>query len=183
MSTTGAISINSQIAAHAVLMLVTFTILFPAFALALHLFPSFWTVKLHASFQLLTLGLAVIGMGFGISVAKATYQIGTYHAIIGIGIVSSLVLYQPVMGLLQHRYFRKTGGRSSFAYLHRWFGRALISLGVINGGLGLNLAGVGSPGAPLGAVIAYSVVAGVIGLGYIFLIGLLGRRKRQAGAA
>lgn len=167
--------------AHAVLMIVAFVLLFPIIALAIHLVPSSSTVAVHGYLQLFTLAVAITGMGLGISMADETQQMGHYHPIIGIVVVASLVLFQPLMGLLQHRHFRKTGGKAVFAYFHRWFGRIMIILGIINAGFGFQLSGIGD-GAPRGAVIAYGVVAGVIGVVYILVVSLVGRRRNVSSA-
>ncbi|KAK6812370.1 hypothetical protein RU639_011921 [Aspergillus parasiticus] len=93
-----------------------------------------------------------------------------------------LTLFQPAMGFFQHRHLRRDGGKSVFAYAHRWLGRSMIVLGTINGGLGFYLAGIGNPGAPQSAMIAYSIIAGVVGLVYLgvhLLVGIQGRPHRQ----
>lgn len=46
--------------------------------------------------------------------------------------------------------------------MHIWWGRILMALGVINGGLGLKLAREDN-----GPIIAYAVIAGVIYSGYL----------------
>ncbi|KGO73944.1 Cellobiose dehydrogenase, cytochrome [Penicillium italicum] len=145
--------------AHAVLMVLAFVVMFPFFALGLHIFPSKWTVNIHGTFQLLTLAVVIAGFGLGISLARQIELIDSYHTILGMIIVPCLVLFQPAMGVLQHRFFRKTGGKGPFAYMHRWFGRLMMILGVINVGLGFKLAH-----APRGAVIATSVVAVALGV-------------------
>ncbi|KGO51808.1 Alpha/beta hydrolase fold-3 [Penicillium expansum] len=150
--------------AHAVLMVLAFVVMFPFFALGLHIFPSKWTVNIHGTFQLLTLAVVIAGFGLGISLARQIELIDSYHTILGMIIVPCLVLFQPAMGVLQHRFFRKTGGKGPFAYMHRWFGRLMMILGVINVGLGFKLAQ-----APRGAVIATSVVAGIIAIVYIVI--------------
>ncbi|KAJ5175819.1 cellobiose dehydrogenase [Penicillium canariense] len=165
--------------AHAVLMTVAFVLLFPVFALALHIFPS-GIVRVHATLQLLTLAVTIAGFGLGVAMAKDVYLLSHHHPIIGTVVVACLVLFQPGMGFLQHRHFRKTGGQGRFAYLHRWFGRIMIILGVINVGLGFQLTGVDSSAVPKGAAIAYGVVAGVIGLLYMVIISLSWRRQRTA---
>ncbi|KAJ5153503.1 cellobiose dehydrogenase [Penicillium canariense] len=173
-------SVHKKRIAHAVIMITVFVILFPSFALALHIFPSSTTVWVHAFLQLFTLALAIAGLGIGISMARDLHLIQTYHPIIGMVVVPSLILFQPAMGLLQHRYFGRTGKRGLFGYLHQWFGRSMIILGIINGGLGFRLTGIGLSIAPTGAVIAYSVVAGVFGIGYcltILVLPLYIRRK------
>lgn len=170
--------LNKKITAHAVLMIVAFVILFPFSALSLYLFPSFGVLRTHAPLQLSTLAITVAGMGLGISIANDTHQLDQYHSIIGLVVVLALVAFQPAMGLLQHLYFRKTGGKSIFAYTHRWLGRSLIILGIINVGFGFQLAGIGD-GAPVGAVIAYAVVAGAFALGYIAVVTMAGQRKKR----
>lgn len=167
-------TINRKKTAHAVLMVLAFVIMFPFFALGLHVFPSKWTVNIHGTFQLLTLSVAIAGLGVGVSLARQIRLIDSYHAIIGMIVVASLALFQPAMGVLQHRYFRKTGGKGIFAYTHRWFGRTMIILGVINAGLGFKLAQ-----GPRGAIIATSVVAGVIGVFYIAVVSWVGRPRRR----
>jgi hypothetical protein len=93
-------------------------------------------------------------------------------------VVPSLILFQPAMGLLQHRYFSKSGKKGLFGYLHQWFGRCMIILGVVNGGLGFRITGIGLSIAPTGAVIAYSVVAGVFGIVYCLSVFFFARRRR-----
>jgi hypothetical protein len=175
-------SVDSRRKAHAIIMILVFVVFFPSFALMLHIFPNSKIVYIHASFQLFTLALVIVGFGVGISMARSLGFIRMYHPIIGMVTVPCLILFQPAMGFLQHRYFHRTGGKSVFAYVHRWLGRCLIALGVINAGLGFRLTGIGLSIAPVGAVIAYGVVAGIIGLGYILTVLLLPLRKRRVSS-
>ncbi|RDL30788.1 uncharacterized protein BP5553_10133 [Venustampulla echinocandica] len=62
------------------------------------------------------------------------------HVVIGLIVVCTIIVFQPIMGIIQHRHFKKRGGKSIFAYLHRWIGRGAIVLGMINSGLGFQLA-------------------------------------------
>ncbi|KAJ6132260.1 hypothetical protein N7471_007475 [Penicillium samsonianum] len=183
ISTLSTGSVETRRKAHAIIMILVFVIFFPSFALMLHLIPYSKIVYVHASFQLFTLALAIAGFAIGISMARSLGFISMYHPIIGMVTVPCLILFQPAMGFLQHRYFRKTGGKSVFAYLHRWFGRCLIILGVINAGLGFRLTGIGLSIAPVGAVIAYSVVAGIIGLVYILIVVIFPIRKRRLSSS
>lgn len=166
--------------AHAVLMTVAFVLLFPLSALALHILPSTQVVRIHAILQLFTLAMTVAGFGLGVAMAKDVHLLKHHHAIIGMVVVACLVLFQPGMGLLQHRYFRKTGGKGPFAYLHRWLGRVMIILGVVNVGLGFEITGIGSSDVPIGAVIAYGAVAGVIAIVYTVIVMLTGRRATSS---
>lgn len=174
---------NSILIAHAVLMSVAFVILFPSFAISVHIIPYSKTVsRIHAPLQLFTLAMALAGLGLGVYLGVDTNQMDKYHPIIGLVVVGMLVLFQPLMGLLQHMHFRRSGGKSLFAYLHRWLGRTLIALGIINGGLGFLLTkNTGQP-APKGAIIAYSVVAGVVGLAYIIFVIVLPFTSKKSAA-
>lgn len=125
---------------------------------------------MHAPLQAFALLMLVAGMGVGIYLGVVTYTIGTYHPIIGFIVVEGSLLFQPLMGLYSHLYNLRTGHKSVVAYIHRWFGRIMVILGIINGGLGFLLAGIGSRGCPVGAAVAYSVVAGVIVIAYLGII-------------
>lgn len=175
--------IHGKKIAHGVLMMVAFIILFPFSALLLHLSPSSNVVTIHGGLQLFALVVAIVGLGLGVSMARQIHNLVHYHIIIGIVVVASLVLFQPAMGLLQHRFFRKTGGKGPFAYMHRWFGRIMIILGVINVGLGFQFTGVGDPDAPRSAVIAVGVVAGIIGVFYILTLGYVNMMRRRGASA
>lgn len=61
-------------------------------------------------------------------------------------------------GLLQHLYFRKYQQRSFIGVAHAWSARLMITLAIINGGLGLSLAG----GHGAGTYAAYGVVTAVL---------------------
>lgn len=164
-------AIETRIKAHATIMGLSFVVLFPCISLTIHLVPSAKTVAfIHGPLQLVTLCLVIAGMGLGISVAKPLYGFNGPHQIIGLVTVSSLVAFQPLMGLLQHLHWRKYHQKAVWAYTHRWFGRTLILLGMINGGLGLWLAGPGTSQAPWGAIISYSVIAGVVAVFYVAVL-------------
>ena len=90
-----------------------------------------------------------------------SFQLSTYHAIIGLALFA-VVFLQAIGGILHHLLYRKYARRTIVSYVHIWLGRALITLGMINGGLGLLLAG----NASKGDIIAYSVIAGVIWIVY-----------------
>jgi hypothetical protein len=63
---------------------------------------------------------------------------------------------------VHHRRFVKVHARTSVSYIHIWYGRSLLVLAFVNGGLGLQLARDTVAGK-----IVYSVVAGLVGLGYL----------------
>ena len=103
-------------------------------------------------------------------------QISSYHGVIGL-LVFSLMFFMPIFGWLHHKLFKKYGHRTAWSYIHIWLGRCLITLGIINGGLGLLLAG-----SPRDWQIAYGVVAGLVWVTYI-TCAIFGEVKRKKAAA
>ncbi|EEP76748.1 predicted protein [Uncinocarpus reesii 1704] len=165
--------------AHGLIMSIAIVVLFPLFALTVRTIPSKRTVPfIHAPLQFITLCLAIAGAGIGISLAMDLKVISGYHPIIGLVTIGSLLLFQPALGLVQHIHFRRTGETSSFGIIHRWGGRLLLVLGVINGGLGFMFSGIGNPGVPKAGAIAYSVIAGVIGLIYAGIIAVKSMKSK-----
>jgi hypothetical protein len=165
---------------HAVILCLVFVILFPAFALALHLFPGPKTVPfVHGPAQMLALVLALVGMAFGISTAMVYNSLGGFHEIIGIFAITSLVAFQPLMGLIQHINWRRKATRSIWSYTHRWFGRLVIILGIINGGLGFYISKPGSNSAPWNGIIAYSVISGAVAVFWIAVVIVRDIRARR----
>lgn len=82
---------------------------------------------------------------------------------------------------MHHRIFKRqvaTGGElgTPIGLMHRWAGRILLVVGVINGGLGAQLAK-----EDIKFIIPYSVVAGVMYLAWAATV-LLKRRRAQGPA-
>lgn len=168
--------------AHGFMMSFAVGVFLPIGAVIIQVAP--WNKKvtrLHAPIQAFALVMLLSGMGVGIYLGVTTHKISYYHPIIGFIVVGGLLLFQPLMGLYSHLHFQKTGTKSVFAYVHRWWGRVMVILGIINGGLGFRLAGIGLPGTPVGAVVAYSVVAGVILSAYLVVV-IFGTARQVAHA-
>lgn len=171
---------NTMRAAHGIIMSITFVILFPLFALSLYVIPYSKTVpRIHAPLQIFALCLAIAGFGIGVSLAREQENADEYHPKIGYVVVGCLVLFQPAFGLAQHIHFRKTQQRGSYGVLHAWFGRSVLLLGIINGGLGFLWSGIGEPGTPKSAAIAYVVVAAIMVASYAGVILFSTFRKRN----
>ncbi|CZR67636.1 related to WSC4 Cell wall integrity and stress response component 4 [Phialocephala subalpina] len=85
------------------------------------------------------------------------------HTIFGVVIVA-LFLIQPLFGIIHHIQYKRNFARAGVSHLHIWYGRILMILAVVNGGLGLKLANNSKNGE-----IAYGVIAGIIGLIYILV--------------
>lgn len=187
-------TLNTLRKAHGSIMATCFVILLPLFALTIHLVPYSKTAsRIHAPLQLTTLCLVIAGFGLGIHVEQAFYLTHEHHPAIGAVVVVYLIVFQPLMGYLHHRGFKKQNQQQLseqddqttptdttvrgriwwfLGHLHRWLGRAALILGMINGGLGLQLArkGMGDLGAPKSLLIAYGVVAGVVGVVYLSVV-------------
>lgn len=91
-------------------------------------------------------------------------------------IVVALMGLQPIFGFAHHRYFKSHGRRGVISHVHIWYGRILMLVGIVNGGLGLKLAS-----SPTGYVVAYSVIAGIAALVYTGSI-FVGNMRRAARA-
>jgi low temperature requirement protein LtrA len=69
-----------------------------------------------------------------------------------------LLVIQPVVGFIHHRVFKKVQKRQVWSYLHLTIGRVGITLGIINGGLGLYISNASAYYKRV-----YAIVAAVIG--------------------
>jgi uncharacterized membrane protein YoaK (UPF0700 family) len=64
---------------------------------------------------------------------------------------------QPAFGFAHHSYYKKHQARNVISHVHIWYGRAIIIVGIINGGLGLQLAG-----APATYSVAYIIITLIV---------------------
>ena len=90
-----------------------------------------------------------------------------------------LTVLQPIGGYVHHLQYLKRGGRTAVSHTHIWYGRALMIMGVVNGGLGIRLAG-----GRRSLTIGYSVAAGVVAVIYLAAKGVgvvRARRERERG--
>lgn len=133
-------------------------------------------LKVHIAIQVLSWLLFITAFGLGLYYGITGKYMTEAHPIIGIVLVAMLV-FQPFAGWLHHKQFLRTGQRSAISHGHIWVGRIAIILGMINGGLGLELGGVETR-----YVIAYSVVAGVMGVAYLgsIVYGEIARSRRTS---
>ncbi|RDW56390.1 hypothetical protein BP5796_13212 [Coleophoma crateriformis] len=98
--------------------------------------------------------------------------VGFTHIVFGIALVA-LFLVQPILGFIHHHRFAKTQQRGFFGIAHQWYGRMLMGLAIINGGLGLKLAGNSMSGST-----AYGILAGIVTLFYLIVLLFLGRGRK-----
>ena len=173
---------HNAVITHGTVMGFAFAFLFPLGAILIRVASFRGLIWVHAAIQSLAYALALAGLGLGIYIAvypeSQVYhsfhgrrvkeakisQItgeGNGHPIIGIVVISCLYL-QPVLAILHHEVYKKTLKRTIWGTSHVWWGRIIITLGIINGGLGLQLSGNTTKGE-----IAYGVIAGVIWLVWV----------------
>jgi len=120
----------------------------------------------HGLFQTFAYILYIAAFAIGVYMASHMHLMSNSyvnaHPIIGI-VLFVVLLFQPILGFLHHTMFKKHSRRVIWSYGHIWLGRTAITLGIINGGLGLRLSQRMHAFAPKnGTVIAYSVVAGIM---------------------
>jgi hypothetical protein len=165
---------RTQLIAHGVLASLAFVILFPAGSIAIRLASFPGVVWLHGAFQIFAYLIYIAAFALGVRLACQLSLLNTYHPIIGI-VVMVVIFFQPILGFMHHRVFKKYNRRTMWSYAHVWVGRIAITLGIINGGLGLRLADNSRSGK-----IAYGVVAGFMWLVWVAAM-VIGERRRKAG--
>ncbi|THW57201.1 hypothetical protein D6D20_08156 [Aureobasidium pullulans] len=158
--------------AHGVLASLAFVIFFPFGAISIRLFSFRGLLWFHAIVQVLAYLIYIAAFGIGIYLATQIRRLDHAHLIIGI-VLFVLIFFQPFLGYIHHRLFKKYKRRTFWSYAHLWLGRIIITLGMINGGLGLQLANNTRKGE-----IAYGVVAGFVWVVYIISI-FVGESKRR----
>ncbi|KAK0387583.1 hypothetical protein NLU13_3829 [Sarocladium strictum] len=145
--------------AHGVVMAVTFAILYPIGAI---LMPMLGQWLVHGVVQLIAFLLMWAGFGLGYHYSnKRGIFFDDTHMRLGT-IVVALLGIQPILGWLHHTAYQRHQRRTFISHIHIWYGRILMALGIINGGLGMKKQNTDSA-----YKIAYAVVAGVLGGLYI----------------
>ncbi|KAH6632150.1 hypothetical protein F5144DRAFT_244011 [Chaetomium tenue] len=139
---------------HGILAATAMVVLFPVGSIIMRVVPGRFAVWVHAGFQMLAWAVYVAAVGMGIYLFENPDT--RYHPIIGL-VLLVLLIVQPVVGFIHHRVFKKVQKRQVWSYVHLTFGRVGISLGIINGGLGLYLSGASAYHKRV-----YGIVAGVI---------------------
>ncbi|KAK3318162.1 hypothetical protein B0H66DRAFT_602762 [Apodospora peruviana] len=135
---------------HGIVASVAMVGLFPLGSMLMRVLPGRIALWVHAIFQVLSLCVYVAGAGLGIYLVRMvqiplgggsllTNEATRYHPIIGL-VILAVLLIQPIIGYIHHRRYKKLLRRQSWSYLHIFNGRIAITVGIINGGLGLNLA-------------------------------------------
>ncbi|EEU36100.1 uncharacterized protein NECHADRAFT_64607 [Fusarium vanettenii 77-13-4] len=160
---------------HGIIMSIVFLIGFPIGSLLMPLIGK-WLV--HAGWQIMVFVGMWVGFGVGkIAADKNGQWLNEPHVQLGLA-VCILMILQPVLGWLHHRNYVKFQKRTPVSHGHLWYGRVLMIIGIINGGIGLQLAS-----ASAGLIAAYSVV-GIIVFS-LYVAGAvrkeMARRKKSKG--
>ncbi|KAL9098571.1 MAG: hypothetical protein Q9163_005797 [Psora crenata] len=165
-------TIHRATVAHGTIMSLAFVIIYPLGAIMIRLLSFKSLVSVHASIQLFAYIMVLAGMGLGIYIAiEPDNEVNKYHPVIGL-VAVCLLVFQPIFGYIHHRTYLREHRHTLWATVHVWFGRILVTLGIINGGLGLRLADNTENGD-----IAYGVVAGVIWVTWM-VVAVWGRSKQ-----
>lgn len=161
--------------AHATMLSIAFVIFFPLGAIGLHVLRMKNLVWYHAGWMVFLFMMVLAGLGMGVWMAVVSDQLDRTHSVIGIVVVACLFV-QPFTGLAHHIWYKSRGRPNAATYPHIWWGRAIITLGIINGGLGLQLSG-----NTTGGEIAYGVVAGVMWLLWVAVVAMAFLKGRPEG--
>ncbi|KAH7048254.1 hypothetical protein B0J12DRAFT_711210 [Macrophomina phaseolina] len=164
---------RKMLIAHGVLACVASVIFFPIGAISIRLFSFPHLVWFHAAMQVFAYTIYIAALVIGVYFVTPEDLLKDYHLIIGI-LVSVHLFFQPILGLVHHVFFKKFGRRTFWSYAHLWLGRIIITLGIINGGLGLLL----TDNAGDSVYIAYGTIASLIWLAYA-AAALYGKLKRK----
>ncbi|KAI1466885.1 uncharacterized protein F4812DRAFT_69659 [Daldinia caldariorum] len=171
--------------AHGIIAAICFVVIFPCGAIIVRLLPSRHTWLVHAVVQCVGFLAYVAAAALAIRLIQmvrippdgsSLLEISSTnaHPIIGI-ILLVLMFLQPALGFVHHAKFKRLRRRTFFSHAHLWLGRTAITLGIINGGLGLKLAN-----ASQDLVIAYSVVAAFVWLVWL-IAAVFGEMRRRRG--
>lgn len=161
--------------AHGALASIAFVAIFPIGGILVRLASASGLVWIHGGLQIFGYTIFIAAAGIGIYIATSADYMHEPHAIIGV-ILLIVLFFMPIIGVIHHKMYARVHRRTLWSYGHIFTGRAAIVLGMVNGGLGLQLSG-----ASRSSTIAYGVTAGVMGLIYIVAI-VFGELKRSRGS-
>ncbi|KAM0806843.1 hypothetical protein AB5N19_07180 [Seiridium cardinale] len=170
---------------HGVLAALAFVGLFPIGAILMRVVPGRLSWIVHGIVQLIAYVIYIAGAALGIYLVRMvrippngrsllSIPQANAHPIIGL-VVLAILFFQPALGWIHHLKYKRLGRRTAWSYAHLWIGRLAITLGIVNGGLGLGLAR-----ASHSATVAYSVIAAIMWLLWVVAAVVGERRRRNA---
>lgn len=162
---------------HGIMASVAFVIFMPLGAIIIRTLSFKNLIWVHASWMVFAYLMALAALGMGVWMAVTVDELNSAHAIIGIVVIGG-VLLQPVTGLVHHLSYKRYGSPNAATYTHLWWGRAIITLAIINGGLGVQLAAPYLANLKTGEII-YGVVAGVMWLIWVAVIAIAFMKSRS----
>jgi hypothetical protein len=162
---------NRYAQAHGALAGLAFVGILPIGAILVRLASFSGLAWIHGGLQIFGYIIFIAASGLGIYIANISDRMDDPH--VGIGLLLLVVFFfMPIVGTIHHKMYKQVQKRTFWSYGHIFTGRAGIILGMINGGLGLQLAD-----ASRSYIIAYGVVAGLMGVVYLGAIAF-GELKR-----
>ncbi|CAK7219811.1 hypothetical protein SBRCBS47491_003977 [Sporothrix bragantina] len=170
---------------HGILASLSIVVLFPVGSILMRVVPGRFAIWAHGLFQMMAFLLYIAAAALGIYLVKmVNIPFGggsllsnpstNIHPIMGIVTLVTL-FFQPILGFIHHAKFKQLGRRTFWSYMHLWNGRIGITVGIVNGGLGLRLAN-----AAYSVKVAYIIVAVVVWF-FWFVVAVISevRRARQ----
>lgn len=158
--------------AHGVIMALLFVLMFP---IASMLMPILGKWKAHGGFQMFNWLFMWVGFGLGVQSAMDQNMLfANTHTLFGT-VVCCLIFIQPGLGYAHHRHFVKHQRRGVVSYVHVIYGQLLMIMGLINGGLGLQLARVSNS-----IIVAYAIISAIVFVAYVIVKVFLMYKARKA---
>lgn len=144
---------------HALAICAAFVLLMPTGVFVLRVFPA--SVRWHWVNQSLASILAIAGGMLGVYLSTMftkSQSFGSSHQIIGLVCLAAVVV-QWGLGFWHHRLFKIIKRPTRYGPIHRYFGRIILVLAVVNGGIGLTWSY-----ASTRVVVGYIIVVVVVGI-------------------
>lgn len=172
-----------MVVTHAILASLAWVIFFPLGSILMRLLSGRYAFRVHAYIQLLGIILYTAAVGTGIWMGRTTHKLKTSHPIIGL-VIFGLMVLQVAAGMTHHWIlYKKYLRRTHMARVHLWIGRILITLGMINGGLGFKLSApdyrYGVKVASKAELAAYGGACGFMWLTYVFIVTHIEMKTKQ----
>ncbi|KAK3303152.1 uncharacterized protein B0T15DRAFT_539360 [Chaetomium strumarium] len=133
---------------HGILAAVAMIVLFPSGSILMRVIPGPLAIWVHGMTQLVAFVLFTAAAAMGLGLVQEVDRVGislwvrentNYHLYIGL-VVFICLMIQPALGVIHHERFKQLRRRQVWSYLHLFNGRIFITLGIINGALGLWIA-------------------------------------------
>ncbi|KAH8895087.1 hypothetical protein GQ53DRAFT_820724 [Thozetella sp. PMI_491] len=167
-------TIDPIAAAHAILGCMAFGFFFPLGAVLVRVLSDRYRIAAHVWCQIYALAMALSAAGLGIYMAITTKSLLESHALMGM-VAAGGVLLQPIFGTAHHWLFSRLRRRTAVSYLHIFWGIGFVTLGIVDGGLGLQLAD-----QEQWKIIMYGIIVALIWVGWMLVSVLeLGRKRRE----